>query len=215
QVLLALEAEFQTELPRPVLIVLTPVEDAESEEEESIRSIHGVEAYAIASENTIVFFVAPGAESREDEDHLERTLQHELAHLVASRLGLEGKTWFDEGLAIELEYADRHEERLFRVPEPETLQMARRVHDTVGLAEVLHWAESGSAVLKGEEEAFWEGRPLAHSLMRFLLVRQGADFGERGGFLEALLDIHRLNESEILALEGEWHAWLEEGRSGS
>ena len=74
------------------------------------------------------------------------------------------------------------------------------------LMRLLDWTEDGSEVLAGREEAFVEGRPLAHALMRFLLERVA-----HGTLAERLASIALLDRAALLALEDEWHRWLDVG----
>ena len=89
-------------------------------------------------------------------------------------------------------------------PFPDTLQQAKDLHGAFTIADLLDWVEDSEAVTHGVEEAFHEGRPLAHAFMRFLLERT------EGATLRARFErIHALPRAELLGHEDEWHAWLD------
>ena len=167
----------------------------------------------------LIFVVGPGrftgadgdvGEASVTFDRTERTIRHELAHVAAFTAGLEGPTWFDEGLALELGYrvfADSGE----LVPEfrPVTLQTAVRERGRHDLATLLDWSEDVGRVEAGEEEHFSLGRPLAHAFTRFLLERTP------GPSLRAQFEaIAQLDREALLALEPDFEAWLERRATG-
>lgn len=132
-------------------------------------------------------------------------LRHELGHLISSAYLHDGPTWFQEALALELEYSSVVDGRLVPQETPQTLFLARRELADFTLADVLDWQEDIEGVASGNTAIFKEGRPLAHSYMRFLLERQGGDRS-----IEAFRRIFEMDRAEHLALEDAWRAWLAE-----
>lgn len=211
---------FEAELPGPLYVVLE-LEEASKLRADGDASVagtpapHGVlGAYGrLDGESPSVLLFVP----RDGELVLEdgrtvavrydrdpgTTLRHEIAHVFADQLGLDGDTWFDEGLALELESMQPVRGQLVPVALPETIEVARRL-PRVPMTSLLDWSERGARVLSGAEEAFVEGRPLAHALVRFLLLRE-----EQGSLVERLRAVKELGRDELLAVEEAWHAWLD------
>jgi hypothetical protein len=134
----------------------------------------------------------------------ESTIRHEITHVCAWAAGLKGPVWFDEGLAFELQTSRVLRGRLVPRSEPKTIAIAKRFHRDFPLSRVLAWTEDTQGIEDGHSDVFKEGRPLAHALLRFLLTRIG------GGSLRERLDaVHALSHEAILALEPDFHAWLD------
>ncbi|MCP3920317.1 MAG: hypothetical protein GY711_32730 [bacterium] len=132
------------------------------------------------------------------------TVRHELTHIAANLAGLEGPTWFDEGIAIEIS-SMRVEGGVLLPGRGDSLSLAaaRRIHAEHSLEELLAWQERGDRLHRGDEDVFRAGRPLAHALMLFLLQRVQGDT-----LLESLRTIHSMSAAELLGLEDDWHRWL-------
>jgi hypothetical protein len=161
----------------------------------------------------VVFFVAKDREAiREDGSAFTETfgfsydsiVRHELAHQCSIRQGIDGEVWFNEGLALEMENATPDGDGLVPIPWPPSLAQAAKVHRETSLARVLDWREDGAAIAAGREEPFRDGRPLAHAYVRFLLEREG---GERSP--AAFRQILGMSREQHLALEDDWHRWLD------
>lgn len=134
-----------------------------------------------------------------------RTLRHELAHVGAALAGLEGSTWFDEGIAEEFESREFDASGdLVPVALPANLACARRFHRGYSIENLLLWAESVRDIESGLAVPFSMGRSLAHSLIRYLLdVTPGTSLREQ---LSAIL---ALSDAELRAHEAGWKAWLD------
>ena len=225
--ILALETELEAEMPDGLLVSFVAVDSPAfemSENADGTLDVSGFErpmdrgflGYSTATPPTAVIFVAPETtmrmlDGRDVQVSMDLgqnlTLRHELVHVLAGAAGLGGRAeWFDEGLAMELEFRDLEGGELVPTKDlPLSLRVARDQHESHTLAELLAWEENVDRAQSGEERVFKLGRPLAHSLMRFLLERTtGESLRER---FEA---IDRLSPESILALESEWRAWLEE-----
>jgi hypothetical protein len=226
--LAAVSALFDVVLPGPVMVFLEAeeMEETEVEVDSHGREVHisglrpphrhGVLGAFGGNELSILVIVPRDREVVLDDgrtmtgvflfDH-EGTVRHEVAHLCARLAGLEGPTWFDEGLALEVEsWRHEHGRRVPRAGDP--IAIARDLPRR-SVATLLDWEEDGADLLAGRADVFLEGRPLAHALMRFLLERvEGGDLVER---LRAVLVLSR---AELLRLEPAWHRWLDGGSGG-
>lgn len=222
----ALERALDTEAPANLLVSFVAIDAPEfelSENSDGTLDVSGFErpmdrgflGYSTANPPTAVIFVAPETtmsmlDGREVQVSMELgqnlTLRHELVHVLAGKAGLDGGAeWFDEGLAMELEFRELDHGDLVQSRDlPLSLRVAHDQHERHTLAELLAWEEDVDRAQSGEERVFKLGRPLAHALMRFLLERTP---GER--LRERFEAIARLSSAEILALEDEWRAWLE------
>ncbi len=199
----AVERAFDVTLARPLdlrVISLPPAEPAG--DSDARPSLHGAVGHTLPDHDGLVLYSS--VRPTRPLEALERTLRHELAHLAARRLGLAGPTWFDEGMALQFETARRLGDTLVFELDSELLGQARRVHALVEFAELLDWDEDGRRVAGGLDEVFLPGRPLAWSLVRFLLERD-----PDGPLSSRLARIRALRRDELNALEPAWRAWLD------
>ena len=223
----AIEALLEVEMPSNLHVEFPPVDmpDIQIQEREDgswdlenfrIPSHHGIRGYSTSTkENPLVtvFVARPGTATLLDGTKQtavlsignDALLRHELGHACARQADLDGPVWFDEAIAEEFEYRELDEDgSLVPIPLPSSLRMARDGHDAYTIDDVLDWEEDARAVAAGEEEPFYLGRPLAHSLLRFLLVRTPGDS------LRAQLErIEAMDREELRALGPEWKAWLD------
>jgi len=231
--LVALERLFEVEVPATLAVHFRALEmpgiemqlseDGQSYDVSGMEapSHHGVLGYSTrrrGAPEVTIYVVPTGTLAHPDGREItvsfdfgtELTIRHELAHVCAMLADLNGPTWFDEGVALELEYSEWNEAgELVRRPVPVTLRVAHRRRADATLDEVLAWKEDFGAVYTGDEQPFLLGRPLAHALMRFLLQRDERAFPASGESLRArLLRIRALEDDELRALEPEWLAWL-------
>ena len=221
----AVGRHFEVGFDRPLRVVAKPLE-MEGVEIEALGglirvsgsptppTLHDIGGYATRSGGTptVVFFVAKDTRTpREGAVELTTaflfdysgTVRHELAHLHAARAGLEGPDWFDEAIALEVELSDLTAGELVSPATPATLPVAAEACRRFGLADLLDWKEDGDAIARGEQEPFVEGRPLAHSYLRFLLRHLDAAPG-----VTAYRRIREMDRGEHLALEESWRRWL-------
>jgi hypothetical protein len=129
----------------------------------------------------------------------ERTLRHELAHVHARRAWPARGSWFQEGLAREVERM-RVEEATLR---PSLFPM--------GLIAARTWARPGSAGVLLDWE-LWDDLETAEralrydasqALFRFLVERQA-----EGSWLQRVRVVGEMPDAEVAALEAEWLGWL-------
>jgi hypothetical protein len=223
----AVEVLMDARLPKELVVTFRSVEDPDAEWIEEVdgtwtlkgvgrASAHGVVGYHTGTTDmpTVALFVpAPAKATRrwgqvdriEFTFGLDSTIRHEFAHACAKQAGLDGDTWFDEGLAEEIEHRTLNEVgRLVPARSDDSLRIAKRHHAKYTIDDVLDWEENGWNIAQGDEEAFRHGRPLSHSLIRYLLGRTpGASLQEK---------FHRilaLDKETIRAMEPEWKAWLD------
>ena len=181
-----------------------------------VPTLHGFRGYSVWSENSqrVTIFVAPeskvtksngGVASAIIQFDTDSLMRHELAHVCARLAGLHGSTWFSEGIAEEFEareldpYGD-----LIVTQLPRAMKLARDQHDDYTIDDLLDWEENFTLDNVDEAEPFRMGRPLALSLIRFLLERT------RGESFRAKLEaIEAMEPDELRALEPQWKAWLE------
>ncbi len=127
------------------------------------------------------------------------TLRHEFVHAYAARLGLAREPWFNEGLALEVEFGRAVGNALELAPYPSRFATARETLREGALAELLAWR-------RGERLDRVRGLRLyanAHALVRFLLERDPAG----GTWRERVLRLHARTNDEVAQLESEWLAW--------
>ena len=210
-----LRVEFETvEMPE---VRMTQLPDG-SFDVEGFRTptLHGYRGYAAFDPDApkIKVYMAPegkatlhgGGEASAilqiDSDSL---IRHELAHIGVHLAGLDGPTWFNEGVAEEFEAREFDATgELVPVEMPASMQRALARYDDYSLRDVLEWNEDFRAASTGDEKVFRMGRPLALALLRFLLQR-----APETGFRARLEWIRALSDDRVLALEGEWRAWME------
>jgi hypothetical protein len=226
--LMSLEELFEVDVPPSLLVIFEMIGLSEALQREDHSSVwdlnrsrhpsrHGVTAYAVSSPeaSTVTVYVAPeftlnmkgGKEIpfKFDPAVVRATIRHELAHVCAKHAGLDGPRWFDEGLAEELESWELTETGTFIAgPLPSSLRLARDGHAPFTIDTVLDWEEDAGQVLSGQEAPFLLGRPLAHSLMRFLLEKASGET-----LRQKLKEILALDRNKIRALGGEWKIWME------
>jgi hypothetical protein len=215
---------FEMEFDGPVTVMAMPLDMerfALTTQDGSARwsgtfaspTLNGVTGYSrtLRQETpAVVFFVPRDQASRGDgsltvmfEFDYGGTVRHELAHLCAMHIGLEGPTWFDEAIAIEAGESRLVAGELVSEELTDTIQIASRIRGRHSLADLLDWTEEGGDIAEGEAEAFQAGRPLAHAYLRFLL----AHF-ERSPSPEAYRRILSMGREDHLALESDWILWL-------
>ncbi len=129
----------------------------------------------------------------------ERTLRHELAHVHARRAWPTRASWFQEGLAREIE----------RMPVAEgTLRTSLF---PVGLIEARSWARPGSVHELLDWEV-WDDLPMAEralrydasqALFRFLVERQA-----EGSWMQRVRAVGAMSDEQVAALDAAWLAWL-------
>jgi len=224
----AIEALFEVDVPSTLVVRFVGIEMPNLRMQEDGEggfdleglerpSVHGVVGFAGgAQENpTVTIYVVPESAVTLNEGKqasiifyfhsADDTIRHELTHVCAKLANMDGPTWFDEGIALELEYREMDEAGVL-VPTsmPRTLRLARDQRDSYSIDAVLDWEEQGERIHAGEEQPFHFGRPLAHALMRFLLERTP------GKNMRAKLErILATDLDEIRALGPEWKTWLE------
>ncbi len=133
------------------------------------------------------------------------TIRHELAHIAHHLLGIEtDETWLSEGIAVTVEAMEMHSGRLRHVELPKELLFAMQVHRKHSLNDLLRWRENIAEIVADESRVFREGRPLAMSLVRFVIETR-PDLT----FPEAIRYLASLQRSEIASLDARWHAWLD------
>lgn len=224
----AISRVMKVEFPREVTAYLEPldvedVEDGFADAELRIQGpwlpptkhgVRGAAGKAVHGDGFIIVIYVP--RDREDRlpsgrivtgsfrfDH-EPVIRHEIAHLCASLAGLTGPTWFDEALAQDIQYMELEDGRFHRRAYPATLAYAQLIHHEFRLEAVLDWEEQGELIAQGQAAVFDEGRPLAHSFLWFMLQRTPGD-----RLVDRYRNIHSLDRAELLALEDEWHRWLD------
>lgn len=138
------------------------------------------------------------------------TIRHEIAHICASFAGLEGPTWFTEGLAREFQSRqfNGHGQLALTAQVPDDLITARLNYEAYSIDDLLDWEESlTTEVIKtGTGEIFTMGRPLAHALMRFLLEREQRE--HQASLRQQLERIQAMTPDQLRALDAEWRAWM-------
>jgi hypothetical protein len=124
-------------------------------------------------------------------------LRHELAHLFTRRAGLAGESWFNEGVAQQVEHAQVLDSETRWHPFPATLVSARAAFVPGDVDRLLAWS---IITVEGRAKRYAQ----AEALLRFLLERSsGTDFVAR------LRQVRALDGKTIAALEPEWGAWLQ------
>jgi hypothetical protein len=140
------------------------------------------------------------------------TLRHELAHVHADVVGLEGPKWLSEGVADLVESYVLEEGRLVdRGPEASSLLRAGALRgEQLGVARLLDWREDGIRIAAGEEQVDEASRILCGLFMRFLVDRQPP-----GSLVERLAGVQALSRAELEELEPAWRGWLQEAIQGA
>jgi hypothetical protein len=190
----------------PVRIYLVPVSDADAPKpDESWRHAAqgGFEGGAFETGFAFVW-VRPEADPSQalvEAEMGSSQLRHELAHLFTRRAGLAGKSWFNEGVAQQVEHSQFLDGETRWHPFPATLVSARAAFVPGDVARLLAWSAADNGI-RMENRALRYAQ--AEALLRFLLERSsGADFVAR------LREVRALDEQTIAALEPEWGAWLQ------
>ena len=224
--LVAIEALLEVDVPSNLTVHFVALEMPKAEVRSDgeggfdlkgieVPSDHGIRAYARTwfGSRSVTIYVAPEVDLSNSDGGLqsvifdfdsESSIRHELAHICAFEAGLDGNTWFNEGLAEEFESRKLDNDGALPMTAlPRNLQVARKQHGPYSIDDVLDWDENVSRVSAGKEKPFYLGRSLSHSLIRFLLDRTpGKSLREK---FERILD---MKDREIRALEDEWKAWL-------
>jgi hypothetical protein len=127
------------------------------------------------------------------------TIRHELTHLATNLLGLRGDDWLREGIAHAVEWIPIEDGRFDLDPVPESLHKAASLREHGDLARILAWKQSFPPI---ERDRL--ARALAHSLVIFLIEREGAP-----SLREGLLRVAAYPPARIHAQEADWSTWLD------
>ena len=135
-----------------------------------------------------------------DASMFERTIRHELTHVAVFLLGVEEGGWLHEGLAHAVAEMPVADGRLQPDPSHALLALAARLpREERSLPWLLAWQQRLPVT-----EADHAARALACSLVLFVLEHDGAP-SLREGFPR----LAARDRASLLALEGEWSAWLD------
>lgn len=133
------------------------------------------------------------------------TIRHELAHVCHELMGLEIEhTWLSEGIAVTVETMEVEDGRLQHTSFNRELFLCSRIHRYHQIQELLDWSENLEEIMAKREDVFTEGRPLAMSLIRYLLSRNPEE-----SFPAGIRRIVSMSREELLSHEKGWHTWLE------
>jgi hypothetical protein len=128
------------------------------------------------------------------------TIRHELTHLATNLLGLRGDDWLREGIAHAVEWIPIEDGSFDLDPVPDSLRSAASLTRERGdLDRTLAWKQSFPPV-----EQDRPARMLAHSLVVFLIEREGAP-----SLREGVLRVAAYPPSRIRAAHADWSAWLD------
>jgi len=195
---------FRDDGTKPVRIYLAPIEDDSGRalqfwQTPSHRSLKGA---ATEGEFAFVYVprsVEPSAALASALSLRGGTLRHELAHLYAARAGLAQATWFNEGLAEEVESMNESGSELVQNPFPATLLLARKTAGPDTLRRLLAW-RLGDDLSDVDRSCRYVW---AHALLRFL-----GEARSDPGFEARTRAVMELDPEAIVAQEPEWLAWL-------
>jgi hypothetical protein len=187
--------------PAAVRIHLVPVpeEDGASDPWES-ASHDGFAGGAFESGFAFVYVAAGTPTAAAVRAEFGRAaLRHELAHLHARGAGLGQRTWFNEGLASEIEsMREDGPELRARAFTPAFLE-ARNSAVAGAVAELVRWQRGDELSDTARAQRYHQSQALFHFL---------AERAPPGSLRERAAAVHALDEAQILAVEPEWLAWL-------
>jgi hypothetical protein len=165
-------------------------------------SRNGLSGAALGGSFVFVYVTAPGAgpPAMVQAELRHEVIRHELVHVVAHRAGLAGPTWFDEGLALEIDAMDADDGRLRERDFPAALVAARKTAARGTVAALLAWTHADD-LTRAERAVRYDQ---SQALLRFLVARTPG-----GTFADRVRRVHALGGEAIVALEPEWLRWLQ------
>jgi len=224
-----LGALFQVQPPKPWVVVLIASEDLGVRFDVTgdqltlgdvrRRTRSGIGGFS-SSRTAYVYVAKPSLVERPGQAPLTgvlapetytKTVRHELAHLYAALVEIDGPPWLEEGFAHLLESVPVVEGRLHIQDASRSLERARRVPpDLRDLQRTLELREDLHALAAGAPHPFPQGRVLAQAFVHFMLVRLPAS-----DWVAELRRIRATPAAELLTLEPEWRRWIDGPSAGA